>query len=151
MELLDRAALRWRYHSQQSLAAWKPRLAGCLKFLSFSAIYIKNYYLRFSDRGRKVLESRSIADDDRIDQLEKQVKDAKYVAEEADRKYDEVNMHDDRGCMSFTSLGNSPAELSPHAPWFVMAMFSVVIFVIEMKALISVNLLFVKAVFAEAF
>lgn len=38
-----------------------------------------------------MLESRSIADDDRIDQLEKQVKDAKYVAEEADRKYDEVN------------------------------------------------------------
>lgn len=37
-----------------------------------------------------MLESRSIADDDRIDQLEKQVKDAKYVAEEADRKYDEV-------------------------------------------------------------
>jgi len=44
----------------------------------------------FTCRGRKVLESRSIADDDRIDQLEKQVKDAKYVAEEADRKYDEV-------------------------------------------------------------
>lgn len=49
----------------------------------------------FSIRGRKVLESRSIADDDRIDALEKQVKDAKYVAEEADRKYDEVNIWND--------------------------------------------------------
>ena len=38
-----------------------------------------------------MLESRSVADDDRIDQLESQVKNAKYVAEEADRKYDEVN------------------------------------------------------------
>lgn len=44
----------------------------------------------FSTRGRKVLESRSLCDDERIDSLEKAVKDAKYVAEEADRKYDEV-------------------------------------------------------------
>ena len=44
----------------------------------------------FLSRGRKVLESRSLADDERIDQLEAQLKEAKYIAEDADRKYDEV-------------------------------------------------------------
>ena len=41
-------------------------------------------------RGRKVLESRSLADDERIDGLEAQLKEAKYIAEDAERKYDEV-------------------------------------------------------------
>ncbi|XP_076104479.1 uncharacterized protein LOC143073090 isoform X4 [Mytilus galloprovincialis] len=43
-----------------------------------------------SERGRKVLESRSVADDERIDALEQQLKEAKYIAEDADRKYDEA-------------------------------------------------------------
>ena len=43
-----------------------------------------------SNRGRKALESRSLADDERIDTLEQQLKEAKYIAEDADRKYDEV-------------------------------------------------------------
>ena len=37
-----------------------------------------------------MLESRSLADDERIDALEEQLKEAKYIAEDADRKYDEV-------------------------------------------------------------
>ncbi len=48
-----------------------------------------------SNRGRKALESRSLADDERIDTLEQQLKEAKYIAEDADRKYDEVT------CMSW--------------------------------------------------
>jgi tropomyosin-1 len=47
-------------------------------------------YLFVSGRGRKVLESRSFADDERIDALEAQLKEAKYIAEDTDRKYDEV-------------------------------------------------------------
>ena len=43
-------------------------------------------------RGRKVLESRSLADDTRIDELEAQLKEAKYIAEDAERKYDEVTL-----------------------------------------------------------
>ncbi|XP_048732481.2 tropomyosin-2 isoform X16 [Ostrea edulis] len=43
-----------------------------------------------SERGRKVLESRSFADDERIDALEAQLKEAKYIAEDTDRKYDEA-------------------------------------------------------------
>ena len=39
---------------------------------------------------RKVFETRSIADDERSEGLESQLKEAKLAAEEADRKYDEV-------------------------------------------------------------
>jgi len=39
---------------------------------------------------RKVFETRSIADDERSEGLESQLKQAKQTAEEADRKYDEV-------------------------------------------------------------
>jgi len=40
--------------------------------------------------GRKVLETRSMSDDTRISQLEEELKEAKWIAEDADRKYDEV-------------------------------------------------------------
>ena len=45
----------------------------------------------FSTRGRKALEQRSMADEERIDFLESHLKEAKYIAEDADHKYDEVN------------------------------------------------------------
>lgn len=48
------------------------------------------FCLFVSDRARKVLESRSFADDERIDALEGQLKEARYIAEDTDRKYDEV-------------------------------------------------------------
>lgn len=39
---------------------------------------------------RKVLENRAITDEERMDALESQLKEARFLAEEADRKYDEV-------------------------------------------------------------
>ena len=39
---------------------------------------------------RKVLENRSISDEERMESLENQLKEARFLAEEADRKYDEV-------------------------------------------------------------
>ena len=45
----------------------------------------------FPTRGRKALEQRSMADEERIDFLEQHLKEAKYIAEDADHKYDEVN------------------------------------------------------------
>ena len=39
---------------------------------------------------RKVLENRSLSDEERMEALENQLKDARFLAEEADRKYDEV-------------------------------------------------------------
>merc|ERR1712179_865038 len=39
---------------------------------------------------KKVLENRNIADEERMDQLESQLKEARFLAEEADRKYDDV-------------------------------------------------------------
>jgi tropomyosin-1 len=41
-------------------------------------------------RQRKVLENRSLADEERMDALENQLKEARFLAEEADKKYDEV-------------------------------------------------------------
>lgn len=59
-----------------------------------------------SDRGRKAAEQKSLSDDERIDSLESQLKEAKYIAEDADRKYDEVNE-----CMGVCMLP-SPCYLS---------------------------------------
>ena len=50
------------------------------------------WFIRLFDcRNRKALESRSLADDERITFLETQLKEAKYISEDADRKYDEVS------------------------------------------------------------
>merc|ERR1711988_652624 len=43
-----------------------------------------------SDRMRKVLESRAIQDEDRMAKLEEELKSARNQAEDADKKYDEV-------------------------------------------------------------
>lgn len=47
-------------------------------------------WLPLSDSMRKVLENRSLSDEERMDALENQLKEARFLAEEADRKYDEV-------------------------------------------------------------
>ena len=41
-------------------------------------------------RARKILESKGLADEERMDALENQLKEARFMAEEADKKYDEV-------------------------------------------------------------
>ena len=41
---------------------------------------------------RKVLENRSLSDEERMEALENQLKEARFLAEEADRKYDEVGV-----------------------------------------------------------
>ena len=41
-------------------------------------------------RNRKALESQSLSNDERVTFLETQLKEAKYIAEDADKKYDEV-------------------------------------------------------------
>ncbi|XP_058117949.1 mediator of RNA polymerase II transcription subunit 1 isoform X6 [Anopheles ziemanni] len=47
-----------------------------------------------SERARKVLENRALADEERMDALENQLKEARFMAEEADKKYDEVQTLD---------------------------------------------------------
>lgn len=48
---------------------------------------------------RKMLEHRSITDEERMDGLEGQLKEARTMAEDADRKYDEVTWFcRDEGC-----------------------------------------------------
>ena len=55
-------------------------------------IYIHIYplFLRQTNSMRKGLENRSLSDEERMEALENQLKDARFLAEEADRKYDEV-------------------------------------------------------------
>ena len=47
---------------------------------------------------RKVLENRSLSDEERMEALENQLKDARFLAEEADRKYDEVTQKKKKSC-----------------------------------------------------
>lgn len=54
---------------------------------------------------RKVLENRSLSDEERMDALENQLKEARFLAEEADRKYDEVM---EVACMPFSPLATLP-------------------------------------------
>ena len=46
--------------------------------------------LSFADRARKALESISLANEERVEFLEAQLKEAKFISEDADIKYDEV-------------------------------------------------------------
>lgn len=53
-----------------------------------------SFYSLSINRGRKSLEARSLADDERIATLEKQLAEAQIIAEDADRRYDEVCLLD---------------------------------------------------------
>ena len=44
-------------------------------------------------RGMKVIENRAMKDEERMEIQEMQLKEAKHIAEEADRKYEEVGAH----------------------------------------------------------
>jgi len=46
--------------------------------------------LNFGDSGRKVLEVRTLTDEERIQQLENELEVTILFGEEADRKYEEV-------------------------------------------------------------
>ena len=46
--------------------------------------------LRLIHRAMKVIENRAMKDEERMEIQEMQLKEAKHIAEEADRKYEEV-------------------------------------------------------------
>lgn len=43
-------------------------------------------------RGMKVIENRALKDEEKMELQEIQLKEAKHIAEEADRKYEEVRI-----------------------------------------------------------
>ena len=53
---------------------------------------VNGHWLVCLVRARKGLEVLSLGSDERIDGLEQQLKEAKYIAEDAERKYDEVTL-----------------------------------------------------------
>lgn len=58
--------------------------------LSRAKLKLKQKQKSQTHSARKVLENRSLADEERMDALENQLKEARFLAEEADKKYDEV-------------------------------------------------------------
>ena len=61
---------------------------GLVRFCRLKLWVRQAQQLNFS--MRKVLENRSLSDEERMEALENQLKEARFLAEEADRKYDEV-------------------------------------------------------------
>ena len=60
-------------------------MTSCLQFIKKRQKYSFNF-----DRIRKALENKSNMEDDRVAILEAQLAQAKLIAEEADKKYEEV-------------------------------------------------------------
>ncbi|KAK7486764.1 hypothetical protein BaRGS_00021911, partial [Batillaria attramentaria] len=90
--------------AKQAAQEWEARYE---EFKTVLTSDVCNLY----NRGRKVLESRSLADDERIDGLEAQLKEAKYIAEDAERKYDEPYFDSSlRGRKALESRSNSDEE-----------------------------------------
>jgi len=65
------------------------KVNGKKKKKDFFFIKLKNNFL-FIFSGRKGLEQRTYQDDERIATLEQQLAEAQLIAEDSDRKYDEV-------------------------------------------------------------
>jgi Tropomyosin len=65
------------------------------QLILFSSLFPHFFFLFCTfDSARKVLENRALADEERMDALENQLKEARFLAEEADKKYDEVQNMD---------------------------------------------------------
>ena len=70
-----------------------------------------------NNSARKILENRALADEERMDALENQLKEARFLAEEADKKYDEVqpksldiSIADANAIVASSSSANSSAN-----------------------------------------
>lgn len=50
-------------------------------------------------RGMKVIENRALKDEEKMELQEVQLKEAKHIAEEADRKYEEVSLSPASYCL----------------------------------------------------
>lgn len=66
---------------------------GMVATWSSCNIYIYTLYICYICSARKILENRALADEERMDALENQLKEARFLAEEADKKYDEVQLN----------------------------------------------------------
>lgn len=66
-----------------NVAAIEHLCASVLSCVSFSPLAV-------SGRGMKVIENRALKDEEKMELQEIQLKEAKHIAEEADRKYEEV-------------------------------------------------------------
>ena len=59
-------------------------------------------------RGMKVIENRALKDEEKMELQEIQLKEAKHIAEEADRKYEEVRISHTAEFSEWTELPAVP-------------------------------------------
>ncbi|VDP78576.1 unnamed protein product [Echinostoma caproni] len=88
VELLERTAIEAKFAANEAERKYEEVIIGFTNYLS--ACKNSPFLAWVTHIERKDLEARSIADDERLSQLEDQQKEAKYIAEDADRKYDEA-------------------------------------------------------------
>lgn len=70
-----------------------------------------------SGRGMKVIENRALKDEEKMELQEIQLKEAKHIAEEADRKYEEVR----RSAVTCSLCKDSRERVLPLLAWAVSA------------------------------
>ena len=75
---------------QSSRAVINKQIKNYYQISWISFVLICIFSLEYLWSARKILENRSLADEERMDALENQLKEARFLAEEADKKYDEV-------------------------------------------------------------
>lgn len=76
-------------------------------------MYIFTIYVNIYS-ARKILENRALADEERMDALENQLKEARFLAEEADKKYDEVQLN--TNLINLSNNNNSNSNSKPCHP-----------------------------------
>lgn len=69
------------------------------------SIYFTVHTILYS--ARKILENRALADEERMDALENQLKEARFLAEEADKKYDEVQLKTNLSSIKLSNNNNN--------------------------------------------
>lgn len=74
-----------------------------------SGVFVLSVRMVCLHRGMKVIENRALKDEEKMELQEIQLKEAKHIAEEADRKYEEASVFVRvcrRRCSDARSLGS---------------------------------------------
>lgn len=78
-------------NKQPSALLWSAACVGPHVPQQRSPLHLGSSCLSYLSRGMKVIESRAQKDEEKMEIQEIQLKEAKHIAEDADRKYEEVS------------------------------------------------------------
>lgn len=89
--VLASSTIRCRFQTLRMFACFLPVVVA--RFMNMASVN-QRMFLCLWNRGMKVIENRALKDEEKMELQEIQLKEAKHIAEEADRKYEEVSdMH----------------------------------------------------------